>query len=187
MPGSLRCPASGSRVIARGRSVRVYSLRARGFEVVRACMAGGPTMTLLGGPPHPGPHHSIGQFRLAGNVLAYLGTTFGVDSGSSTLNVVDVGKRRTLQEIPVGSYVDAGIISSEAVTELLPTSHGSVAWIARRSGLHVATLYSVHVAPRAGAPSVLAEGAEIDGGSLALSGHEVSWTDAGTRHSAPMP
>jgi hypothetical protein len=184
-PTSSRCRPSGSHLLAQDRVLRVYSLSVNGAPAVRACAAGGPTVTLLG-PQHPGLHRSLGQFRLAGYIVAFVATSFGVDSGTHTLLVEDVAARRTLRATPAGSYSDAGILLDEAVTDLLPTSHGSVAWITRRSGLHVATLYSVHVAARSGTPSLLDEGAEIGGSSLALSAGELSWSDAGSRRSAPM-
>jgi hypothetical protein len=146
-------------------------------------------MTLLPAPSpgQRGLHRSVGQFRLAGHVAGYIETQFGVDSGTTSLIVVDVSTRHTIRMLPAGTYVDAGIIFREGVTDFLVTPHGSIAWIIARSEHRAAPLLTVHVAARSGPARTLDEGGDIGESSLALAGGTVSWWHAGSERTAPMP
>jgi hypothetical protein len=184
--GSVPCPPPGAVVLAHGPETRVYSSGRP--AVVRACVLGRPgAMTLLPAPSSPGPHRSVGQFRVAGAIVGYIESQFGVDSGSTTLRVADVASRRVLRRIPTGHYVDAGLIFREGATDLLVTARGTVAWISARSARGAQSQLAVHVAAGSGPQRVLDEGPEIDGRSLSLSRGTLSWTDAGRRRSATMP
>ena len=101
--------------------------------------------------------------------------------------MVDVGARRVLHSIRAGSYADAGLIFREAVQRFIVTSRGSVAWTATRSEHGRPGPASVHAASREGEPVLLDSGEAIDAGSLALSGSTLSWSDAGTERTAPLP
>ena len=184
------CVGPRARVLARDTSLAVYETRPRSAGEPRAtwaCLAGHKGHMTLLAPTRLNAHISLGRFQLAGRVVAYLATQFGVDSGSTDLVVVDVGARRVLHSIAVGSYVDAGIISSEAVARFLVTAQGSVAWTATREEHRTPAGASVHAASRDGAPVLLDSGPAIDPDSLALSRTTLSWTDAGTVRTAPMP
>jgi hypothetical protein len=144
-------------------------------------------MTLL--PKHPfGLHVSVGQFVLAGHFVGYIETQFGVDSGSSTLIVVDVASRRTTHEITAGHYVDGGILFSERVTDFVVSNRGSLAWITvrRRSSL-VEEERTVQVVGPTGTPTVADSSTTIEPTSLRLSDHTLSWSDGGAQRTAPMP
>jgi hypothetical protein len=177
-------------VLAHDRAVRVYStLRAALGQSIYACsIRPGGRMTLLAAQAgHPGSNRSLGGFVLAGSIVGYLETQFGVDSGTHKLVVVDVAARRSLRSIDAGHYVDAGLILSEGVTRFVLTAHGSVAWISSRSEHSTAATFALHVAPRTGAAITLAHGPSIDSASLSLAGGTLSWKDAGVRHTARMP
>ncbi len=135
-------------------------------------------------------HHSVGQFRLAGDFVGYIETQFGVDSGTTTLIVVDVASRRRLHEIAAGHYVDAGFVVSEDVTDFVVSNRGSVAWITERGkrGLNgSAEERTVQVVGPTGIATVADESTTIDPVSLRLSGHTLIWSDGGMRRTAPMP
>jgi hypothetical protein len=144
-------------------------------------------MTLARSSGGFGSHVSQQGWRVAGEIVAFVETTFGVDSGSSTLVIVDVGARRRLREAPVGSYVDAGLIRDERLAALVLTPRGSAAWVTTSSNRGVAGPASVHLAGRTGPVLVLDEGTAVDPASLRLEGSTLSWSDGGTRRSHPMP
>ncbi len=177
-------------MLARSAAVRVYETRprsAREPRAVLACLSGHRGHMTLLAPTQLNLHTSLSRFELAGHVAAYLETQFGVDSGTTKLVVVDVGARRVLHAIEAGSYVDAGLVFSEAVIRFLITSRGSVAWTVTRDDRRDPALESVWAAPREGPPALLDSGEAIDAGSLALAGTTLSWTDAGAQRTAPMP
>jgi hypothetical protein len=177
------------RVLAHDRAVRVYTPKTpppAGGPVV-ACLTGrGSRMTLL---KTPAGFTSVGTVVLAGPIVAYLESTHGIDSGSTSLIVADITTRHILREDTVGGYGDAGILGYERVTDLVLASDGAVAWIEEHGrGLEgPPTALAVHVAGRTGAPTILDEGPTIDPHSLTLSGRTLTWTDAGVRRSAQLP
>ena len=118
---------------------------------------------------------SVGQFVLAGDVVGYIETQFGVDSGTTTLIVVDVASRRRLHEIAAGSYVDAGFVYSQAVTDFVVSTRGSVAWITERGTRGSLEERDVQVVGGTGTPTVADASTTIDPTSLRLSGHTLSW------------
>jgi hypothetical protein len=147
-------------------------------------------MTLLAGesPEHVGLPATLGRFVLAGTFAGYIETSFGVDSGRRTLIVVDVASKEKVQDIAAGSYVDAGIISSEDVSEFVINRHGSVAWITeRKEREQPEERLTVKVAGPSGAVKVLDASSAIAPRSLRLSDHKLSWSDGGVRHTARMP
>jgi hypothetical protein len=148
-------------------------------------------MTLLArSRRHFGLHHSVGQFTLAGDFLGYIETQFGVDSGTTTLIVLDVASRRTLHQIAAGHYVDAGFVFSEGITDFVVSNRGAVAWITergRRGSRGSVEERTVQVVGRTGIATVADTSTTIDPTSLRLSGHTLSWSDAGVRRTAPMP
>jgi hypothetical protein len=176
-------------MVAQDRVLRVYSTGPRSSKAVRACRLGtSASMTLL--PQHSfGLHLSVGQFVLAGDFVGYIETQFRVDSGSSTLIVVDVASRRRIHEIAAGHYVDAGLLFSEGVTDFVVSNRGYLAWITvrrRRSSL-VEEERTVQVVGPTGTPTIADSSATIDPTSLRLSDRTLSWSDEGAQHTAPMP
>jgi hypothetical protein len=181
------CPPPHARVLAHDRDVRVWSSGGLGGTIV-ACDARRRTALTLTSPARHLPFRSSASgFRLAGDVVGYVRTTFGVDSGSSRLVIADVAARRWLREVPAGGYVDAGLISREAVEALIVTTRGSAAWITSRSERGVAGPSAVHLAARAGPVLLLDEGPGIEPASLRLEGATLSFDDGGVRHTHAMP
>ncbi len=139
---------------------------------------------------HFGLHHSVGQFALAGDFVGYIETQHGVDSGTTTLIVVDVASRHKLHEIAGGHYVDAGFVFSEGVTDFVVSNRGSVAWITergKRGPRGTLEERTVQVVGPTGIATVADASTTIDPTSLRFSGHTLSWSDAGVRRTAPMP
>ncbi len=185
------CAPPGAKLLAHNRYLRVFEpARAvvSGPSAIEACLAGHTGHMTLLAADRPGPvHRSLGRFELAGRVLAFLVTQFGVDSGTTTLVVADIGARRVLRSQEAGSYSDAGILFRRGVVKFLPTAHGSLAWTVEETHHQQLAGVDVYAAGRTGAPRLLESGTDIDPGSLALSGSTLSWSRAGTARTAPMP
>ena len=120
-------------------------------------------------------------------MVAYLVTQFGVDTGTSTLVVADVGARRILRSQEAGSYTDAGILFRRSVVKFLVTPHGSLAWTVEQTRRQQLVAVDVYAAARTGAAALLESGTDIDPSSLSLTGSTLSWSRAGALHRAPMP
>lgn len=146
-------------------------------------------MTLLAKPVPccHGLRGSVGSFELAGPIVGYIETQFGVDSGSSKLILVDVASHRVLRSIDGGSYVDAGLILSERIASFALDSHGSLAWVASRSEHRQPAQLSVHDAAPHRPPATLDEGPSIDPHSLRLSNGRLSWASAGVTRTVSIP
>jgi hypothetical protein len=192
-PAGLRhCAPAGTRLLAGNGVVRVYSWSSSTGPPgpTEACVVRtGARMTLESGPSRrfPGLHRSVGDFELAGSIVGYIETQFGVDSGTTQLVVADVASRRILRSIKGGQYIDAGIISSQGVRRFVLTPRGAVAWVTTTSRSRRLQGVTVYAAPPAGRAVVLDEGLAIDPASLRLSGSTLSWTDGGATRTARMP
>jgi hypothetical protein len=151
-------------------------------------------MTLVSQQPPvktPAPARS-GHLRLiasAAPVVAYVvGRLTGVDTSASELVVVDVSRRAVLREEPAGHSVDAGYVFSEAISDLVATGSGEVAWIEQRRGVAVREpRAAVMAAPRTGPAVVLGEGPDIAPESLYLTGNTVNWADGNETRGARLP
>jgi hypothetical protein len=184
------CPPPGAHVLARDRLLRVYSTgTGLGAGVVACRLRTGTRMTLLPGPGQrpPGLQRGVGGFELAGGLVGYRETQFGIDSGTTRLLIADVGRRRVLRSIAGGSYVDAGLILSERVDVFVLTAAGAVAWVTTRREHGQLTGVTVSAAPPRGSAAVLDRGTAIDPTSLRLSGATLSWRDGGATRTARMP
>lgn len=185
---STNCAPTGARLLAHDRAVRVYRVGPEGAVV--ACLVGhSGHMTLLAKPAPccHGLRGSVGSFELAGPLVGYIETRFGVDSGSSRLILVDVAARRVLRSIDGGSYVDAGLILSERIASFVLDSRGSLAWVTSRSEHREPAQLSVHDAAPHRPPETLDDGPSIDPHSLRLSYGHLSWSNAGTTHTVSIP
>jgi hypothetical protein len=155
-------------------------------EGTYACLLGRGTTVALAKPSRYC-CNSIGHVTLAGPIVAYTDSFHGVDSGCTSIAVVNVASRRTLlTRTQVACSVDAGFIAFGEVTDLVVTSRGSVAWIVHKGNQQVAG-FEVHSTLTSGVTALLAEGPAIVPGSLRLSGHVVSWENAGYRKSGHLP
>lgn len=184
---STRCAPRAAHTIARDRSVRVYSLAGSSPFARRtyACLVrDGATVRLPGGQPTA--RDSLGNFALAETVLGYSDYSFGVDSGCTSITVLDVAHRRTLRSLAqVGCTVDAGFIRLGTVSDLVVTPRGSVAWIVSQ-GRRGAESFAVHTAQASRPVSLLDQGPAIVPGSLRIAGSQVSWQDGTRRLTATL-
>jgi hypothetical protein len=184
--GASRCAPHGARSLARSRSVRVYSLGSPSAFLQRtyACLLhNGATVRLRGQATGP---DSLSNFALAESVLGYSDYSFGVDSGCTSITVLDVAHRRTLRALPqVACTVDAGFIRLGTVSGVVVTPRGSVAWIAS-TGRRGAESFEVRAAQASAPAQLLDQGPAIAPGSLRVAGSEVSWQDGGQRRTAKL-
>jgi len=187
------CPPPGAHVLAGDRLVRVYSTGgpASAGSRTEACLRErGTRMTLIapsGGRPRL-LGRSLGEIALAGPIVAYLESQFGVDSGCDSIVVVDVADRRVLRSLPsVACWVDAGFVRGEGVTDLLVGPHGSVAWILQRGTRSAPKTLLVYAAGVTGPVRLLDEGPDIGPTSLSLSRGTLSWRHAGVLRTAALP
>jgi hypothetical protein len=122
-----------------------------------------------------------------GGSSPFTDSTHRVDTGSTSIVVVNVAARRILLTIPgVGDFMDACVISFRDLTDLVVTDRGSVAWIVRKGVNCRTTTFEVHSAHASGAQSLLEEGPAIVPGSLRVSGQAASWESGGQRRSASL-
>jgi hypothetical protein len=129
------------------------------------------------------PRFSVSHFVFNGRIVAYLASTFGVDSGCTSIAVVDVALRRRLLSVPgVSCSVDAGIISGGEITDFLVTPVGSVAWIIHEHHLRESDI-RVMTARLSSGTTLLDEGPAIVPGSLRLDHGVLSWEDGGVKRS----
>ena len=177
------CSRHGTETITQDRSVRVYSIPEyvegvrQKHEGIYACLLrSGKTITLE--PPRRYlPLHQLHHITLAGVIVAFGDGWHGIDSGCTSIVVLDLAARRTLLRLPdVACFVDAGFVTEGQVTDLVVNSRGSVAWIASK-GTRAARSFEVHTANTSSSMALLDEGPEIVPGSLHLSSGELTWRD----------
>lgn len=189
--GHRPCPPPGARVIARDKAVRVYEAGTGPNQSVTACLTrNGQRMTLIAARRPGGGFLRGGIIRIAfsGAIVAYEENQHGVDSGSDSITVVDVAARRVIRDVSdVGRYVDAGIIFSLAVTDMVVSPSGAVAWIAAEGRHRELAVRRVRLAPASGPERTLDEGPDIAAEPLKLSAGVLSWWHVGVLRTAPMP
>jgi len=189
-PAHQGCPPYAAHVVGRGGLVRVYTTAAGppGAGTVEACLMGRTGhMTLL--RARAGAHlgRSLQYAASSGPLVAYEVTTFGVDSGSTSLLIADVQARRVLRELPVGNYVDAGILEREAPTKVVLGPEGAVAWIAAGHGPNQQVTYTVRAAATIGPVEILDEANDVGATSLTLKGRTLGWWHGGQERHAQLP
>jgi hypothetical protein len=178
---SRNCLPRGARTVARDRLVRVYSVPdKRGFKSDRfysACAFRDGATVLLGGGPSQRPSHLV----VAGAFVAYTSTSFGVDSGCTSISIIDVPAPTEIILPARYCYVDAGFVSAGGVSDLVVSPHGTVGWIAYsgRDRQRGSISYKVQQANFSGATSTLDEGPGIVPGSLRLNGTTLTWVKEG--------
>jgi hypothetical protein len=182
------CQPAGAHLIYREGLVHIYTsapLSRPALGPVEACLTGYEGhMTLLGASAHFGV--SLKVAATSGPLVAYLITTFGVDSGSTSLRVADVPARRVLRELTVGNYIDGGILEREAPTRVVLGPEGAVAWIAASHGPDQRVSYAVRTAATIGHVQTLDEGRTIAPGRLRLLGGRIIWWHAGIERHGPL-
>jgi hypothetical protein len=175
-----RCLPHGSETIALDRSARVYSIpeyiegvRHKGEGIYACLLRSGKTITL--NPPRGNIPRQLNPITLAGTIMAFGEVRVLVDTGCTSIVVIDLSTTHTLLRIPrVSCFTDAGFVQEGQVTDLVVNPHGSVAWIASK-GRRDALSFEVHSANTSGSMTLLDEGPQIVPGSLHLSGGEVTW------------
>lgn len=183
-----RCVPHASQTIAQDKSARVYHLPEfiEGVRTKRpgeyACVFRAERTTVLT-PPRTGsePLHQLGDFTLAGTILAYSDYQHGIDAGCTSIDVLDLTTGRIEVVAPqVGCTVDAGFVRVGGVTSLGINESGCIAWILA-VGRRSAESFEVHVkVPYIQPDRLLDASADISPNSLRLApGSEITWLDAG--------
>jgi hypothetical protein len=130
----------------------------------------------------------MSDYRLAGTIVAYADRSFGVDSGCTSIIVIDVATRRQLRAIyQVACYSDARVLRFGEITDLVVSPDGSTAWIVGEGADWHVTNFTVHIAGPSGSPLLVDSGPDIVAGSLRLFGSIVTWERAGQHLSAGLP
>jgi hypothetical protein len=158
-----------------------------GERIYRACPAGG-TPILIGRsrclPLHGEP--AVGAFRLAGRFLAYESDMCGVDTSQSTVNVLDMRRRRHVFTAPaVGPpAVPEGV---QSLLALKVRSDGALAWVGtQRSLAGGRATRELWVADSHHRKTKFDAGGAIDPASLRLTSSSVSWRNGSTSHKASL-
>jgi hypothetical protein len=154
------------------------------FQARRPRALGGvPAQQNVGGPSK---ESGVLLPTLAGAVVAYAETHFSPYNVSDEYVVVcDLVTGRVVHVVPTGVAVKPvpGQVGIGTVVALVVKGDGSVAWIVGTDPED--GTYQVHVVDGAGS-RVLATGADIDPGSLALAGSTLYWTQGGQPRSATL-
>jgi hypothetical protein len=184
------CHRQGARVLAQNREVRVYSRKAkRASEGIYACLRRtGRTVTIARPVRRALRGFAVEHITLAGAMVAFTSSTHGVDTGSTSIEVLDVADGHIVLTVPraVG-FVDSCFIQFRRLTALLVTARGSIAWILEKGSDCKTTTLQVYSARASGTPVLLDEGPTIASESLRVHGGAVSWEDGGRVLSAPLP
>lgn len=183
-PASGSSTCSGGRTLVLGASVRVYSSTtphpAGTFAQtsVYACTFARGRPLLLG--TTAGQRH-VEDFVVAGDSVAFAATSMGVDTLSSSVEVLDAADDRLLRDLAAAGP-SRRPESFTTVAAIVVRAAGQVGWIATVSAIgQRRARYEVHRAGSSGA-ALLDSGARIDPRSLRLRGERISWRDgAGTR------
>jgi hypothetical protein len=177
-----RCLPRGARSLAVDRTARVYSWHGSVYGCVDATgqlrkLGGASVCNHLDG--------AVAPVRLAADIVAYGLERCGVDTGSSTVVIVNLvtGIRRgdlAASTLPVGPE------SYSSVTSLVLRRDGAAGWIARDGSLigrH--TTYEVHRFS-SGKSVRVDSGSSIAPASLRLSGSVMTWQHGNATRSARL-
>ncbi len=167
------CAPAGASVTMANRDVQVYALKG----VVYACKVGGGRRVVLGRSTFCVMSARVQRVALAGDAVAYALERCGVDTGSATVEVLNLSSGRRLFSRPALAG-PAPPESYPSIGSLVVRANGKVAWIAAaRSIIGHGESIEVH---RDGA--LLDSGPGIVLSSLRLRGTTLSWRHGtGTR------
>ena len=176
-----RCGPAGAVTLAASSQARVYR---QGLSIY-ACAPGHGAPYRLGSAGSCINSTRIGAAAAAGPIAAYAATQCGIDTGSTTIVVLDVATRHKLAVL--GSYSGpAAAESYEDVGSIVDDRSGHAAWIVSEGSI-VAHKKTIEVVRRSGAGvQVVASGSTIGLASLRLRGSTISWTAGAVRHTAPL-
>lgn len=171
--GSSGCTPAGSTTVAAGKAARIFRshggafygcLRSRGVPVFLATKTLPLRTAHVAGPfaAFSRPPHHDGQ------------TDEDMPATVSSIGLCRSDARRFKYNVGAG----------DAVTDLVVSRHGDIAWIARVGGIYRVVKLDTSASRRPG--SVLDRSATIAPRSLTLKSGRVSWRDASVRHSARL-
>ena len=176
------CPPSGTVTIASSPSARVYRVGEEPFGGVFGCVIGGTASYELapGGQTHATPVVLVGQ------LAAYGLSSFGVDTGTTSVVVRRLSDGAQLLDVPAVAKPYPLVEAVQGVTGLVLAPDGAVAWIGQEHSLGTGQTVTEVVKDDASGETVLDSGAGIDTSSLQLSGSTVTWLDAGVTKTATL-
>jgi hypothetical protein len=184
------CDPQGARVLAQNREVRIYRRKAKHpADGIYACLRRtGRTVTIARPGQRALREFAVEHITLAGAMVAYTSSTHGVDTGSTSIEVLDVADGHVVLTVPqAAGFVDACVIQFRRITDLLVTARGSIAWISEKGTRCKTTTLQLYSAQVSTAPVLLDEGPTIASESLRLHDGAVSWEDSGRVASAQLP
>jgi hypothetical protein len=182
------CRPPGSRTLAFDGRVRVYSLPGRTpFQRSSyACLLASGRTVALGARGLP--QVRVGPVALSGALVAYVTTTMGIDTSSATVSELDLSAARPLPGSTPAASPPRRPESFVSVTDLQITARGSIAWIARTSGImQPVPVFEVREQLRSRPARLLARGPVVRPGSLRLLRGRVGWVEGSSTVSAPLP
>jgi hypothetical protein len=166
-----RCMPRGARSLAASRTARVYSWHSAVYGCVDAT---GQLRKLGGAGVCNRPDGAVAPATLAATIVAYGLERCGVDTGSSTVVVLNLSTGIRRAALPAAT-LPAGAESFSSVTSLVLRRDGAVGWIARSASVvRRRTTYEVHRFA-GGKSSLLDSGGSIAPASLRLAGSLMTW------------
>jgi hypothetical protein len=123
----------------------------------------------------------LSHIVLTGAFVAHTSTSFGVDSGCTSISIIDVPRTTEITLSGLYCFIDAGFLGAGGVSDLVVSPHGTIGWIAYsgRLGPGGSISYKVQKADFSGATSTLDEGPAIVPGSMRLNGTTLTWLKEG--------
>ena len=175
------CGPHSAKTLAASQLARVDSIGGQ----VYGCAVGATHRHRLGASIRTLREDRVGPVAIAGKVVAYGLSSFGVDTVSSLVIVRDLGNGQQLRAAaPTNRILPESFTS---VDSIVVKADGATAWISQtssviRSGSPVTQVW------RADAPgqSLLDSGGAIDARSLRRSGSTISWRDGSKVRSARL-
>lgn len=176
-----RCGPAGAATLAASSEARIY----RQGQSVYACAPGHGAPYRIGSAGTCLNSTRIGVASAAGTLAAYAATRCGIDTGSTTIVVLDIASRHKLAGLD--SYAGRAAPESYAdVGSIVADRSGHAAWIVSEGSIvaHKKTIEVVRRLRDGG--QVVASGSTIALASLRLRGSTISWTAGAARHTAPL-
>ena len=185
---SSRCRPTGAKAVTANRHVVVYKRRGE----VYGCHRRSRRVTKLTPPSRVPDYYTLGTWRLAGTMVAYVATRH-IYSGSQSRNgplkhqevvVRDLRTRTVSRHLAGAEEALASWFDGDGVRDLAITRRGTLAWIIRNPEAQPRTL-QLYLADRRGR-QLLDAGDGIDTRSLRLDDTLVRWSHGSEPRSAPV-
>ena len=178
---SRSCLPQAATVLAKSGAARLYSSGGQLY----GCL--GTRTTRLGALGVRGrfPHTRVTLYALAGRYAGIDVAAMGIDTFDSTLIVIDLATGRRVASAPATSPENRAE-SFITARSLVIDPGGTVAWVGARSAVGAFTpIYEVRALSAHG-DRLLDSGTHIRPASLALTAHQLSWTDGTMRRHAQL-